>query len=141
MNTRNNNCPSRIPAIKASANKNSHICILNTPTFYALRMNFRGQFFFCTNCESSSKVCKMLGCSRCNFFKHHCEIQFDKDHLCQTLAGRKKLDISVAQPKTCHHSAGDGVCRVLVPLPGSSLGIKWQVLGCATGTHPNFASA
>ncbi len=25
---------------------NSHICVLNSPTFYILRMNFRGRFFF-----------------------------------------------------------------------------------------------
>ncbi len=26
-------------------------------------------------------------------------------------AGRKILDVSVAQPKTCHHRAGEGVCE------------------------------
>ncbi len=28
-------------------------------------------------------------------------------------AGRKILDVSVAQPKTCHHKAGKGICRAL----------------------------
>ena len=28
-------------------------------------------------------------------------------------AGRKILDVSVAQPKTCHLRAGEGVCRAL----------------------------
>ena len=31
---------------KAFSDKNSRICILNTPTFYVLRMNFRSWFFF-----------------------------------------------------------------------------------------------